>query len=104
MGSKIQVHMGSDGQAHSEAAQLHDKALLIIALPMFYGLMAFQAVSHICCVVINHREDNNINSWSQRKNQFMAMYDSCFMVADIYEAFALLKFGELTMKVLKKQI
>jgi hypothetical protein len=87
-------------------APLHHKTILILALPLFYGLMSCMSVSRVMQVVIDHVGQTSVHrfaNFKQRSAFLLQMYESNFMVGDIYETYALVTFGHLIMTVLKDQ-
>jgi len=87
-------------------AQLHHSTILILMLPLFYGLMSFKSVMRMWQVVIDHVGDTSVHlfdNWEERKGFLEEMYEANFMVGDIYETYALVTFGQLIMKVLRSQ-
>eukprot|EP00812_Abedinium_dasypus_P009946 NODE_359_length_1636_cov_392.094877.p2 GENE.NODE_359_length_1636_cov_392.094877~~NODE_359_length_1636_cov_392.094877.p2 ORF type:complete len:465 (-),score=166.05 NODE_359_length_1636_cov_392.094877:136-1530(-) len=85
----------------------HDWTTTILALPAFYGLMAFKSVERMWQVVVDHVGESGAHqfgSWTERKGFLEEMYDSNFMVGDIYETYALVTFGQLIMGVLINSI
>merc|ERR1719277_1068591 len=75
------------------AAMQHDRAVSIIALPAVYGLMAMSALVQL------YRLASSEHSEHQRE-VLLSRYETCFFVADLYEAWALYQFGKLTLEVL----
>jgi hypothetical protein len=85
-------------------APLHHKTILILALPLFYGLMSCMSVRRVWQVIINHVGQTTVHRFStfkQRSAFLLQMYESNFMVGDVYETYALVTFGQLIMTVLK---
>jgi len=88
-------------------APLHHSTILILMLPLFYGLMSFKSVIRMWQVVIDHVGDAStvhlFDSWEERKGFLEEMYEANFMVGDIYETYALVTFGSLIMRVLRTE-
>lgn len=106
---------------------LHDRALNVIATPAIYGLMSLVALVEIYEVVVQeqylklHAETaaemlevvvrgHNIKlqpgsaeaeEMSQAARVFVASFETCRHVGDLYEAWALYQFGALTMDLLE---
>ncbi|CAK0837806.1 unnamed protein product [Prorocentrum cordatum] len=79
------------------ALVLHCKTIRIVALPLLYGLMSFQAVARMWGIVANTNGNRHFRSWEQRRDFLEDMYTETFIVGDIYEAYALLLFGGVLM-------
>jgi len=91
----------------------HDQTMKVLILPVVYGLMSFKSTTRMWMVMINHvpvpyTEHSTtltmFHGYESRKEFLMEMYESNFMVGDIYETIALVTFGNLVMGVLKKKI
>lgn len=88
---------------------LRDKTLRILGLPMCYGLMSFKSVVRmwqLCVDAISEGDPNGFHyftSYTSRREFVMEMYESNFMVGDIYEAYALAIFGHLLIEVLDRK-
>eukprot|EP00927_Polykrikos_kofoidii_P062729 TRINITY_DN57537_c0_g1_i1.p1 TRINITY_DN57537_c0_g1~~TRINITY_DN57537_c0_g1_i1.p1 ORF type:complete len:439 (-),score=57.44 TRINITY_DN57537_c0_g1_i1:156-1472(-) len=86
--------------------ELHHKVIFILSLPMFYSQMAARSVVRMFQVVINHvgnDTDQMFLNAEERKAFLQQMFEANFCVADIYEALALLAFGNVVMVVLKQK-
>jgi len=89
----------------------HDSAILIIALPLIYSLMSFKSVMRMWMICLNDKEGgldnvvdfNNEHSWMARLVMCQLMFKTNFMVADVYEAWALFQFAWLTLEVIGTQ-
>jgi len=90
----------------------HDRTIAILALPLVYGLMSFKSVIRCWQIVINHvpvagNADASVAIFSgyvERKTFLTDMYESNFMVGDIYETIALVIFGHLVSGVIANKI
>eukprot|EP00401_Gymnodinium_catenatum_P014689 CAMPEP_0117551574 /NCGR_PEP_ID=MMETSP0784-20121206/49260_1 /TAXON_ID=39447 /ORGANISM="" /LENGTH=483 /DNA_ID=CAMNT_0005348615 /DNA_START=51 /DNA_END=1502 /DNA_ORIENTATION=+ len=86
---------------------LHDKMILILMLPLSYGIMSLKAMIRTWQVCVDHigaEGEQVFSSWSERKGFLMELSDSNFMVGDIWETYALVTFGKLIMAVLEEQL
>jgi len=91
-------------------SQLHDMTILILFLPLFYSTMSYKSVMRIWQVCIDHvgalgngnatAGVHKFGSFSERKDFLLEMYEANFMVADVYETFALVVFARLVTRVL----
>lgn len=89
----------------TRAVNMHDKTIRILALPMIYGLMSFEGVVRMWGIVIDRTSTNHhFVNWEHRTQYQTDMFEACFMVADLYESYALLIFGVLTINVLRQKI
>eukprot|EP00405_Crypthecodinium_cohnii_P042793 CAMPEP_0206567102 /NCGR_PEP_ID=MMETSP0325_2-20121206/25044_1 /ASSEMBLY_ACC=CAM_ASM_000347 /TAXON_ID=2866 /ORGANISM="Crypthecodinium cohnii, Strain Seligo" /LENGTH=340 /DNA_ID=CAMNT_0054070239 /DNA_START=290 /DNA_END=1309 /DNA_ORIENTATION=+ len=89
----------------------HDRALQIIALPAVYGLMAMSSLAQLYqlanqapvadAVAAGASTADAAGSLAQDRSVNYARYETVFMVADLYEAWALYQFGSLTLEVLE---
>jgi len=78
----------------------HDATILILALPLFYGVAAFQGVIRMWQVITDYQLDAPIQSWESKKEFLFELYDSDFIVGDIWESYALFIFGRVAMRVI----
>jgi hypothetical protein len=82
-----------------------DETMTVLALPAVYCLMAFKALCHMWQIVVNYSMGIHQNTSFARRVQFyLGMYDSNFMVADVYEALALLIFANLTLEIIERKV
>lgn len=82
-----------------------DETMTVLALPAVYCLMAFKGGIHMWQTIVNYSMGVNGNSgWEDRKEFYAEMWDSNFMVADVYECIALLIFARLTLDVIRQQV
>jgi hypothetical protein len=82
-----------------------DETMTVLALPAVYCLMAFKALCHMWQIVVNYSMGVHQNTSFARRVQFyLGMYDSNFMVADVYEALALLIFANLTLEIIERKV
>lgn len=89
----------------------HDRTIIIVALPLFYCLMSFLSVIRTWQVCINHVGDLTgpgavklFTSFDERQGFLFQMYDANFVVADVYETWALVVFGKLLTTELNHMI
>ncbi|CAJ1355843.1 unnamed protein product, partial [Effrenium voratum] len=83
----------------------HDRALRIIALPLFYGVMSFQGVMRMWGISINSSGDSHhFSQFTLRKRFLMDSYDACFWLADMYESYALFVFGLIVLEYLRQRL
>lgn len=110
--NKIRYKSGGTVGMLCDAPQ-HDQTLTVLILPLVYALMSFKSTQRIWQIMINHipvphtSHDTStvmFNSYEERKDFLLEMYEANFMVGDIYETIALVTFGNLVMGVLKKKI
>jgi len=109
--NKIRYAVGGAGKLCN--CPQHDQTIKVLILPVVYGLMSFKSTTRMWMVMINHvpvpYSDHNttqtmFTGYESRKEFLSEMYESNFMVGDIYETIALVTFGNLVMGVLKKKI
>lgn len=87
----------------------HDSAILIIALPLIYCIMAHESVVRMWMVVSNTKSDDLVQivdfngkaTWEARLVMAQLIVKTNFMVADLYEAWALFQFAWLTITVIR---
>jgi len=77
-----------------------EATILIIALPLYYGVGAFQGVIRMWQVIVDYDLEVPIHRWACKKELLFSLYDSDFIVADVWESFALLVFGRVAMRVI----
>lgn len=91
----------------------HNQTLTVLILPAVYGLLSFKSTIRMWMVMINHipvpghQHATTVlqyQSYAERREFLLEMYEANFMVGDIYETIALVTFGNLVMGVLKKKI
>jgi len=82
-----------------------DETMTVLALPAVYCLMSFKALCHMWQIVVNYSMGIHQNtSFAVRVQFYMGMYDSNFMVADVYEGLALLIFANLTLEIIERKV
>jgi len=82
-----------------------DETMTVLALPAVYCLMGFKALCHMWQIVVNYSMGIHGNtSFALRVQFYLGMYDSNFMVADVYEAMALLIFANLTLEIIERKV
>jgi hypothetical protein len=82
-----------------------DETMTVLALPAVYCLMGFKALCHMWQIVVNYSMGIHQNtSFARRVEFYLGMYDSNFMVADVYEALALLIFAKLTLEIITRKV
>jgi len=77
----------------------HEATILILALPLYCGVCAFQGVIRMWEVMVDY-ELQAVNGWESNKDLLFNLYDSDFTVADIWESFAWFVFGRVVMRVI----
>eukprot|EP00929_Paragymnodinium_shiwhaense_P037684 TRINITY_DN20038_c0_g2_i1.p1 TRINITY_DN20038_c0_g2~~TRINITY_DN20038_c0_g2_i1.p1 ORF type:complete len:473 (-),score=73.90 TRINITY_DN20038_c0_g2_i1:509-1927(-) len=90
-----------------QKSKLHDMTITILSLPMVYGIMSYKSVFRCFQIITNNVgqwQEHWYNTFEERKIFLEEMYESNFVVGDIYEAYALLVFGKLTIKVVKRAL
>jgi len=105
----------------NEATERHDRAVQIIALPAVYGTMCLSAMAR-CYQTISSGEldygeivtGSNVtnvtaaNVFAQKisdiESTVVARSDICFFVGDLFEAWALYQFGQLTLDLIRSSI
>lgn len=87
------------------AVMQHDRALNIIALPAVYAVMTLSALVCVYKLVAQDAQvESDVTDWEQTKLSAFARYETCFYVADLYEAWALYQFGLLVVEILEESI
>jgi len=89
----------------SGSTEAHDLAIQIIALPMVYSLMSLSALVRMWKVMsMNFFGELGPmpESWADRRDREVELYEAAYQVADLYEAWALRHFAVLAMQVLRK--
>jgi hypothetical protein len=84
------------------SSEAHDLAIQIIALPMVYSLMSLSAVVRMWKVMSNFFGEPRDDSWGAKQDYALEIYEADYMVADLYEAWALHHFAVLAMQVLRR--
>ncbi|CAE7871403.1 unnamed protein product, partial [Symbiodinium microadriaticum] len=85
--------------------EMHDRALRIILLPLFYGTMSFQGVIRMWGIAINNSGDaHHFPNYELRKRFLQDSYDACFWLGDMYESYALFVFGLLVLEYLRQRM
>lgn len=81
----------------------HDLAIQIIALPMVYSLMSLSALVRMWRVMSNffHKELDS-GKWDTQLSLALDIYEADYMIADLYESWALHHFAVLAMQVLQR--
>lgn len=99
--------------SNSDAWKKHDTVVLITTLPTVYALLSFKALLRSFEVVFSRfdvnqlRNDHRFGSLEE-KYAFLStsqwkFYNADFAVADLYEAWALLRFGRLKFERIKEE-
>jgi len=89
------------------AAIHHDQVVQIIALPAVYSVMAFSALTRLYQFHTNTFVDDSLASAMnshEQKNLVLSRSETCFLVADLFESWALYQFGKMTLSVLGTSI
>jgi len=84
----------------------HDRAVQIIALPAVYGVMAMSALTRMYQLKAHSFEDSSVSKMGdeERKQLFLSKAETCFWVGDLYEAWALYQFGQLTLQLIRSSV
>jgi len=96
----------SDEEIASQAIRdKHDRTIQIIALPLVYGVMSYMSVLRMW-EVCGHATAGIVSSgangtYLERVEVISEMYETNFMVADMYEAWALFQFASLALSVVR---
>merc|ERR1719333_1243280 len=81
----------------------HDATIRILSLPLIYGQMSLHGVIRSCGIAILAPAGAMV-TFEELKAFHEDMYEVSFMVADLYEAYALLVFGRLALKVVRQSL
>jgi hypothetical protein len=118
IGAFIQTGQHVDQIRRGAATMKHDRAVQIIALPAVYCCMAmsslssaYESVTH-ADPVDSMLQDGSIyglagkylsanHTESDRTQLYIAQVETCYQVADVYEAWALFQFCKLTLELLR---
>lgn len=84
------------------STEAHDLAIQIIALPMVYGLLSLSALVRMWKIMSNFFGEASEESWSSRRDHALEIYEADYLVADLYESWALHHFAVLAMQVLRR--
>eukprot|EP00440_Ansanella_granifera_P020383 gb/GFBE01022138.1/.p1 GENE.gb/GFBE01022138.1/~~gb/GFBE01022138.1/.p1 ORF type:complete len:330 (+),score=69.74 gb/GFBE01022138.1/:1-990(+) len=88
-------------------ARHHDQVCQILALPAVYGVMSMSALTRLYQLHVQHFVDDadaNAMSHKQQEDLALSRSETCFLVADLFEAWALYHFGKLTLEVIEASI
>jgi len=77
-----------------KAVLSHDRAIQIIAIPAVFGTMMLNGIVPVYKLVASADHSH----WEVDRPAALQRFDSCFFVADLYEAWALYQFGMLTLE------
>lgn len=81
-----------------------DQAISVCILPAFYCLMALRGLLHVWLGIVNDTRGLEwIEGMTHRLKFRFELLESCFLVGDVYEAYALLLFANVTMNVIQQQ-
>jgi len=83
-----------------KAVLSHDRAIQIIAIPAVFGTMMLNGIVPVYNLVASADHSH----WEADRATALQRFDSCFFVADVYEAWALFQFGVLTLEQLKASL
>mmetsp|Transcript_42354 Transcript_42354/g.112070 ORF Transcript_42354/g.112070 Transcript_42354/m.112070 type:complete len:419 (-) Transcript_42354:17-1273(-) len=96
------------GEIRRGAATLrHDRAVQIIALPAVYGVMAMSALTRMYQFKTGSHEDAGSLSGltpEELRELYLSKSETCFWVGDLYEAWALYQFGQLTLQLIRSSV
>lgn len=93
----------------NEAGCFHDRAVQIILLPAVYGTMSMSSLTRLYQLVAQDfssdgATDAEIEAYEASEDLALAKSETCFYVADLYEAWALYQFGQLTLELIRNSI
>ena len=101
------LHVKRIGTRTLRSCPMRDSTIRILGLPLCYGLVSFKSVVRMWQLVIDHVgtiESSHFTSYEARRDFVCEMYESNFMVGDIYESWSLAVFGALLMDYIKMQM
>merc|ERR1712032_446811 len=87
--------------------EMRDTTVQIVALPMVYGIMSFKCVVRmwqISCADPLSSSGEDWKNWWERREILWNVYRSNLNVADVYEAWALLGFAWMTIRIINKEL
>jgi len=90
-----------------EAAQHHDQVIQILALPAVYGVMSMSALTRLYQLhTKTYLDDSAVAALTETQQEALAISKSetCFLVADMFESWALYQFGKMTLQVVESSI
>lgn len=95
----IQASHHVDEIKESRSCLKHDRALQVIATPAVYGTMAMCALARAYQLAAGNDMGEPGLDFEKRQNLTLARYETCFFMADLYEAWALYQFGKLSLEL-----
>jgi len=81
----------------------HDRAVLIVALPVVYGTMSMAGLMRLY-VLISSPGASSLSDSDRREQLALAKNQTCLWVGDLYEAWALYQFGKLTLELVAREV
>lgn len=89
---------------HEDTAVVrHDRAVQIILLPAVYSVMAMSSITRLFSFIGSEAHPYSVHNSAELHNS-LSRAQTCFMVGDLYEAWALFQFGKLTLEVIESGI
>eukprot|EP00933_Yihiella_yeosuensis_P069597 TRINITY_DN762_c5_g1_i1.p1 TRINITY_DN762_c5_g1~~TRINITY_DN762_c5_g1_i1.p1 ORF type:complete len:434 (-),score=38.82 TRINITY_DN762_c5_g1_i1:194-1495(-) len=122
LGAFIQTGYHVDEIRRGAAVLEHDRAVQIIALPAVYCCMAMNSLTKVYQAVAQFDTESTMiqaasghfglaghylpenSTASQISELYLAQTETCYQVADVYEAWALVQFCRLTMDILRTSL
>jgi len=88
-------HVAQIREGH--AAEQHERVIMVVALPVIYGVMALNALAHTWLAL-------DLQSDDEQANVARRLCQTCFRVGDLYEAWVLYQFGKLTVELVRTSL
>jgi hypothetical protein len=83
--------------------EMRDTTIQIVLLPMVYGIMSFKSVVRMWEISCASPLRGSDADWYGRRKLFLDLYRSNLSVADVYEAWTLLSFAWMTVRIINKE-
>jgi len=78
----------------------HDRAVQILILPSVYAVMAMCALARVFDLTVH--DITTEEDWNKTEKVVLSRSETCYVVAELYEAWALYQFAKLTLEVLQE--
>jgi len=78
----------------------HDRAVQILVLPAVYAVMAMGALARVFHLTVSDITDQEL--WEKQQKNVLSKAETCYTVAELYEAWALYQFAKLALEVLQE--
>jgi len=98
------MHMHHMGRARWSSSHMwrHDRAILIIAVPLVFGVMMLNSVVPIYQLAIGEDYYGKLTgTWDEKKSAAINLKNGYVFVADVYEAWAFFQFGMLVLELVE---